>query len=79
MTKSALTRDAIAVALFAALACTVAGCASDGGGGGYYGGYGAAPYDYGYGATQSSTCGATGTCPPSNFPRVGPGDRNYGG
>jgi hypothetical protein len=76
MSKASTMRGAIAAALFAALACTVAGCAGGGGGEPYYG-YSPTPYDNG--ATQNSTCGATGTCPPSNFPRIEPGDRNYGG
>ncbi len=76
MSKSATLRGAAWAVLVSTLAFAVAGCAAQGGSQAYDPGYGGYYSPYGNGATQSSTCGALGTCAPSNYPRIVPGDEH---
>ncbi len=63
-------------ALLSTLGFVLAGCAGQPGDQYQYPSYGGYSSSYGNGATQSSTCGALGTCAPSNYPRIVPGDEH---
>jgi len=70
-----MTRGLAFAVLFSTVGFALAACSGGGGGRSeaYSPGYG---YPYSYGATQSSTCGATGTCPDTGLPRIVPGDEH---
>ncbi len=67
-------RRAAWAVLFSTLGFAAAGCAAQSTSGAYYPSPGGYPYSYG--AQQNDTCGALGTCPPTGYPRIVPGDEH---
>jgi hypothetical protein len=76
MIRHATARGTAWAALAIMLGLAVAGCAAGSGGRAYYPASGGYYSPYGNATTQSSTCGALGTCAPSNYPRIVPGDEH---
>ena len=76
MIRHTKMRAAAGAALATMLGLAIAGCTGPRGGQGYYPPPGGYYSPYGNDTTQSSTCGALGTCAPSNYPRIEPGDEH---